>query len=197
LKLDSEDDQSAKKQVRQLLFVIFFGIALAAIGTFWMAYHYGPSGRYVVNYVLLSPETIPQLSYNDYDPKTNGYARFVFNKIEFTYYDDAQASWQKTLISNDRYKYFYDLISNEKSVAQLSDDIVNSFNQSTSSHLVLTVRTESSAQWQSTEKNFQEVQFIKNGHYFRIGLHEDAAKTQWAYFYHPDIYEEVLHLFLG
>jgi hypothetical protein len=54
------------------------------------------------------------------------------------------------------------------------------------------VKTESSAKWQATTKIFQETQFLVNGSYFRVELHEQTAGERWAYFYHPQVYRDVM-----
>lgn len=193
--MDRQTSPSQKKDVRNLLFVIFFGVAVAFVGTAWMAYYYGPSGRYFASSVLLSPDVIQQLSYNAYDPKTNGTSRFDFDKIEFSHFNTETKKWQKYNVDLEQYAKFYSLVSSEKSVPHLTDDIINLFNQPYPSRIILSVHTESSAKWQATTKDFQELQFAFNGDYFRVELHEDSTKAEWAYFYHPQIYRQVLSLF--
>lgn len=186
---------STKKRVRNLIYVIGSGILFAVAITAFMLYKYNPSGRYLLSNTLLSPETIPQMSYNAYDPKTNGTSRFVFDKIEFSYFDFKNNQWISRTDSIINYGKFYQLVRSEKSVLNPSKEIIALFNQKPPATITLKVHTESPAQWQATTKNFQEVQFANEGDYFRIQLHDQSAHTQWVYFYYPHIYYEIMQLF--
>lgn len=191
-----EINKSAKKQIRSLIFVLSCSVGCAFLVTLFFLYNYGPSGRYAVRNVLLAPELILSLNYNDTNTKTGGDSRFVFDDIEFSYYDNTGKKWNKLHIDHDHYSQFYQLIVSDISLQKVSRHIEAMFQERAPSSLVLKVRTDSSAKWQEETKIFQEIHFVEDGDYYRIELHEENKTQNWAYFYHPNIYQEVLRLFV-
>lgn len=175
---------STKSQIAKLLFVVFFGVILALTVTVWMAYRYGPSGKYLAQNVLLSPETLQQLNYNAYNPKTNGQSRFIFDNVQFSTFDPEKREWVHKTVHIEQYAKFYQLIQGEKSLLDPSEPVSNEFNNPYSK-LLISVKTESSAGWQATVKPFEEVQFLND--MYRVELHIEGSTEQWAYFQHPDI----------
>lgn len=180
--------------LRNLALVILTSICAAFLLTFFFVYQYGPSGQYVAKNVLLDPAILGKLNYNDTDPKTGGVSRFIFDSLEFTWYDDATKAWKKIDVNAEKYARFYNQFAGEISIKNPSDEIVNLFNSSTSAKLILRVKTESSAKWQAATKIFQETQIVNNGNYYRVELHEQATGEHWAYFYHPHMYQEVFSI---
>lgn len=194
----SEQNESAKKQIRNLLLVIFSGAFCAFLAAAIGLYFYGPGGRYLVKNTLLSPSILETLSYNDLNTKTGNKSRFVFDKIEFSYYETDKKHWQKVRVSPNVYQRFYQSVINEKSLIDVPENVISQFTKANPSSLVLTVRTESNAAWQELIRVFQEIQFANDGDYFRIELREqNSPESKWAYFYHPHIYREVLNLFIS
>lgn len=186
-----------RQQIRNLLIVIFSGMACACALAAFMLYYYGPSGQYLVSNTLLSPDVMAMLSYMDTNAKTGGSTRFVFNGIEYAYYDTMSREWRKVPATQEAYERFYNLVASDKSLAEVPEDIISLFNRGHPASLVLTVRTESKAEWQEVTKVFQEVQFAGEGNYFRIELRSQSSSTgKWAYFYRPQIYQEAAKIFL-
>lgn len=175
--------------------MVFGGIFVAFIIATYMVYNYGPTGRYLAQNVLLSPLYTEKLSYNDVNPKTGGTTRFVFDRIEFAFYDAVQKQWRKIAIDSDHYQKFYDLVAGEQSLQELSSEIEALFSRSNGSTLTLTVKTESNAKLDGTTKVFQQVQFVNAGNYYRVQLHETNPSGRWAYFYHKGIYDAVQAMF--
>jgi len=190
-KIENED---ARRQIRNLLTVIGSSIVAAFLITGFFIWNYGPSGRYEIATTLLAPHLLNELNYNDSNPKTGGFDRFVFDRIVFSYLSPGK-SWVKTTISEQEYAQFYEIVKNTKSVANPPSDIAADFMRDPVGFLSFIVRTESPAAWQAVEKTFQEVQFAKNDNYFRIELHEQNPGEHWAYFYHPGIVTEAFKLF--
>ena len=104
---------------------------------------------------------------------------------------------EKKLVSNDQYRIFYNEIKADKSLTDVSDEIKNEFNKGHPLKLKILIRTESPASWQALEKVFQEINFSSHGNYFRVQLRESdsGADSNYAYFYHVDIYQKALDLF--
>lgn len=188
-------DLSPNKQVRNLLAVIGSAVLLAFAASLLMLYIYSPTGRYIVKNALLSPDTMNRLAYSDLNSKAGGSTRFVFDAIEFSFFDQDLKKWQKVFVGNDAYSNFYDLIAEEKSTLDVTDEMVNAFSVPYPSTLTLRVKTENTASWQAFTKIFQEVQFAKQGGLYRIALHQQDASQRWIYFNHPDIYQIAMNNF--
>lgn len=185
-----------KKEVRNLVVVVLSGIGLAFFVTLMTLNCYGPSGTYIAKNILLEPQLLEKLNYNDTNSKTGGMSRFVFNEIEFSYYDSSQKQWRRIKIPHNLYQQFYTAVANDRSILNFPKEMENKFTQSPSPTLTLSVRTESPAEWQQEVKVFQEVNFLPQDNYFRIQLHEQNKTGNWAYFYRQNIYSEVMHLFV-
>lgn len=189
-----EREPSVKHQIRNMLLVITSGVMGAILLSLFFLYSYGPSGRYQASHALLSPQLANTLAFNDTNHKTGGSSRFIFDGIEFTYFEK---NGQKNLIQIDlpTYEKFYQMISADQSLLDISNDVLGLFNQGTNSSLVIKIRTDSHAQWQDETKIFQEVAFASEGNYYRIELREDKA-GEWAYYYHPGIYQATVQTFI-
>lgn len=186
--------ETAKQQIGKLLTIIISAIAFACVFAVFMVYFYGPTGRYYVKNALISPELVEDLSYNDKNTKTGGTSLFTFEDMVFSYYDKNSQQWQKLSIDQASYAKLYQKISDEKSLTEVSEDILSVFNRTPPASLVISVSTESQASWQKMSKNFQEVQFANQGDYFRIQLHEQNSTDAWVYFFYPKIYDEALKI---
>ncbi len=179
-----------KKDIRGFLWVLFLGIAAGAICVLFLVLYYGPSGKYMAKNTLLAPHTLSKLWYSDVNSKTGGNSRFVFQKILLSYWEKGQKSVQ---LDEKQYASLYDAISSDKSLLEPSQEVIHFFDSDKLTRIMVMVKTEDNASWQYVSKEFQEVQFIPDGDYYRIELHEDASGNHWAYFYHPGIYKEVIH----
>lgn len=179
-----------KKQITNLLIILFAGLGGAILLTFFLLYNYGPEGHYLLKNALLSPDVISQMS----DVKDNQSAsRTVFDKIEFSYQDIETK--KRTVIPVDKktYSKFYSMISKDKSLLDVPVDITAAFNEMPASFLVIT--TESFNKNDSHKSQiFQEVQLLYKGDYYRLQLRESTS-TNWIYFYHPHIYDNAFLLF--
>jgi|GEM_PF-1053688 len=189
-------DSSKKLQIRNLLGVMLSGILIACFFSSVLLYKYSPSGQYKISNVMLSPNIIESLNFNDSNSKTKTISRFVFDKIEFEY-DDLQKGKLKSEVSNDQYTIFYEEVKSDKSLKTVSDEMKNSFNKGRLAKLKILIRTESGATWQAMEKSFQEIDFSPQGNYYRVQLRESdsAANSNYAYFEHSSIFNDVINLF--
>lgn len=188
-------DKSEKNQIRNLLAVLVFAVFSGFLLLGFFIYNYGPTGRYPVKDALLAPDLIATLDYNDTNPKTGGMSRFLFDGIEFSYFDE-EKNRQTKPINLEMYQQFYQVISNDKSLLEVPEEVIRSFNKGFAK-LKINVRTESHAEWQNVSKEFQEVHLLTNGDYYRIQLHEQpqASSSQWVYYFHPEIYKSSLNIF--
>lgn len=185
---------SAAVQIRNLLFVIGSGTLCACALAWLMIVYYGPSGSYLVRNALLSPDLIQNLTYNETLSKNGASSTYVFDKIEFSYFDETEKKWIKLIVPIELYRSFYQRIESEKSLLDMPDDVVNETFKNTPASLSLIVHAQNNSVMTQT---FQEVQFPKNGDYYRITLREQTSKPSgsWIYYYHPGIYKEALQLF--
>ncbi len=189
---------STKQQIRNLILVVLSGIMLAVAFSAFLLYKYNPSDNYEIKNVLLAPNMLEDLKFNDSNPKTGGQSRFVFDKIEFEYDDLKTNTREKKVVSVDQYQLFYQMIAANKSIDEVSDEVKNFFNRGRPSKLKIWMKTESYAAYQFSEKVFQEVEFAKQGDYYRVSLREsDTGKSyNYAYFFSLGIYKEILRLFV-
>lgn len=194
--MEKNMDRSQKNQIRNLLVVLSSALLTAVIIAGVLLHNYGPSGRYAFPDTLLAPDLVQALSFNDTNSKTGGMSRFVFSDIEYQFYDDQTKQWRQLPVFVEQYANFYQSIGNQQSVP-IDEDLVSHFSEGLPSKLLIMAQTESSAQWQELKKPFQEVQFAKNGDYFRVQLREDNKGNHWAYFHVPGILQRVQGLFAG
>lgn len=187
---------SVRRQIRNLLLVFFCAVGMAFLFSVFLIYNYGPSGRYLVRNVLLSPDLLTTLAYNDTNSKTGSSSRFVFDGIEYSFYDSKEKQMKYLQIDLELYRQFYNLVDGDKSILEIPHEILAAFTQEEMPSLVIKVRTESHAPWQDETKEFQKVNFVAEGDHYRIKLHEERSAEMWVYFQHADIYHSTLKLFV-
>lgn len=186
--------ESKNKEIRNLLFVIFSGILGAFAVALGMLYYYNPNGSYLAGNVLLSPESTQVLRFNDVNPKTGATSKFVFDQVEFSYFDAKLKQRRNLSVDRDNYVKLFQSISSDRSL-EATDEIKNLFNKDPSK-LVLKIRSETNVAANAISKPFIEVDFANEGDYYRIELHEENSLDSWAYFYHPGIYSKVFNIFI-
>jgi hypothetical protein len=192
----NNQELSSKQQIKNLLLVISSGVLCALLISLFFVYNYGPSGQYGVANALLSPDVLEKLSFNDLDTKTGKMTRFDFEGIEFSYYD-THKQWRRNAVSTEQYRSFYNSIYNDVSILDESHAIENLFNKEGAATLTLKVSTENHSAKDDETKNFQQVNFVANGDYYRIELRESKSPqaSKWAYYHHPRIYQSALQQF--
>lgn len=155
--------------------VVGAGLAAAFLITWFFISNYGPTGSYVLENVLVSPEVLKQLNYNDWNEKISEQDRFIFDKIMY----------KGKEIDLESYRKIYQLLKKD-----ISQSDVGGFSED-SNHLVIYVKTESPSVWQFISKPFQQVQFAKGGNGYRVLLHEDNQGPHWVEFFHEKVREKV------
>ncbi len=180
-----------KKQITNLLIILFAGFSCAILLTLFFLYNYGSEGHYLLKNTLLSPEVLSQISL---DTKNGQHASHAYlNKIEFSQQDIETKKRTTRAVNKKTYSKFYDMISSDKSLIDIPIDLMAAFNSMPVSSLVIMIQDLNK---NVLEKNqlFQEVQFLYKGDYYRLEL-RDSSATNWIYFYHPHIYDDALLLF--
>lgn len=177
---------SQRKQIRNLLGVLTASVAAAGLISSWMLYHYNPSGIYYAQNVLIAPQLIGSLTYQDLDPKGGKKGKVVFDQIEYAYPEGDKE--QKYPVPQNLYETFYDEISPEPSLNPVPDDALAAFHKGKPSKLILKIQNNGKSE------NFQEVHFAQEGDYYRVQLREGDGDG-WVYYHHPGISDKVARLF--
>ncbi len=181
-----------KKHVKQLVLIL----CAAVIGSFFLTLlifaYKGSSEQEKAYQLLISPDVIEKISFNDTHPTTAKVVNFVFNRTEFVYFDYLKGEWLQEEISIEKYAKFYQLIALDEQIEndqQQIKKILPLFQNSSPLALITSMRTDEIPQ----AKIYQVVQLTKEN-YFRIKLH-GHEEGKWAYFYHPFIYKNIMTLF--
>lgn len=178
---------SNKTQIFSLLLVIFTGIFFALSVAALMINHYETSKTYQLKNVLLSPESTETLL-----------SKFVISTpFDYSEWNPFTKTWKQFEVNLPAYTKFYSLVLEDTSIEPVSEDDLEPFNRTNPSTLTLFFQNKSEPDLKV--KEFQRVQFIKNGDYYRVELHMEAAdgRSNWVYFYHPSIEKNVESLFTG
>lgn len=159
-----------------------------------MLYQYSPTGQYLAGNTILSPHIIDQINYTDYQPNNKGKGnKFIFNSIDFSYFDKDQNRQIRITPSFAAYEQFYKNVAANKSLMNVPEQVEKDFTLDHPSTLMITMRTDSSNSTQII-KGFQMIQLIETD-YFRVQLYGKPTDSEWAYFYQPHVYQETLKLF--
>lgn len=181
---------SKTKQIKSLLCVFGAGLITAILLSLALLYYYSPPGTYLAKNVLLMPQNVANLSF--VDPATKSKERVIFDQFDFSYYD-AKAKRRVIIeISQGQYTRFYELVQNEKSLMAVEESIIQGFQQGSQASLALMVGNNA----HTYKSVFSEVEFSNQGDYYRVQLRQqNSSGDDWAYFYHPGIYQKVITLF--
>lgn len=194
--MDINNESSTKQQIRNLLTVLFSGLIAACLIAGFFLYYYGPTGKYVIKNTLLDPTLVDNLAYNDSENTSIRSSRYVFNGIEFSFYNSATKQSQTMQISTDKYKIFYENIYNDVSMLPVAPEVESLFNSAQLTTLSIHVRNESQMPGTNAQKTFQQVQIVPTGDYYRVELREQNSSNKWVYFYHPHIQNDILRIFV-
>jgi hypothetical protein len=187
--------ESNKREIFNLLSIIFSGMFCAFALTTYILYYHGPTGRYLIQKVLLSPEIVKNLTYQEINPQTGKLTRFVFKDIEFSYFDAETLKDKVILITLEKYKKMFDLLKQDESLLNPSVDIEDLFYSQLPAKVILKVKPELTNEFQGAPWVFQEVQLARESPYYRVQLRGQSNPSEkWVYFEHPDIYPLVIKL---
>lgn len=194
--MDEEKEISVKRQIRNLVFLISASVLSAMVLAGSLIMYYGPSGTYAARDVLLSPQVISIINYNDTHPSTGAVTRFVFDSIEFSYFDVPAKRWNKIQVGMEEYAKLYELLIHDRSVSPVTEEMMALFNKANPATLSVRVKPENDKSALHPSKVFQQVVFVNEGDDYRVELREGQQQDVWAYYHHPQIYQNVIKLLL-
>lgn len=165
-------------------------VASALLVVLLLLYLYNPSGRYEGKNVLLSPQLVEQISFEDLNGKTGASSRFVFDNMELVFYDIAAQRWQSYPISLEKYATFFNAVQSDLSLADPDKKVENIFASQKVASLHIVAKTVSDEKWQKITKVIQEVEFAAADDLYRVDLRQEALGGKgWAYFHRQNISE--------
>lgn len=188
-------DSSKSKQIRVLLGVLGAGLVAGVIIALSMLYYYNPTGSYLAKNVLLDPENAYSLRFIEPGPKGKSLGRYTFEGVYFSYFDPIQKITKSIAVPREKYAAFYQKIAHEESIVDPSYEIQSQFNQPHQGVLAVKVRSVGEDSSKGIEITFSEIDIVNAGDYYRIRLRQSGPGSEWAYFYHPGIYQEALNIF--
>lgn len=181
---------SAKKEVRNLLLLLGSSILAAFLLVAGLVTYYDKGGKTTVAYVLLSPKTIPQLSFPERNSMEGGFKeQYIFDHVAWLVFDPYSRSWKKKILSKEEYERFFDTIASDQSLSGEESSLSAPFLNGQPSRLQLLIKPAKVGIAQASfAQVFQEVQLAEDGINYRIELREqDEQGGRWAYFRHPGI----------
>ncbi len=187
-------DSSKSKQIRTLLLVFGTAISAAVVFALVMLHYYGPSGAYLAKNALVDPSNIGAIHFAENNSRSGENSHYVFDRFEFSFFQKAEKQWKKQTIDMQQYADFYTLIGDELSLTSVTDEIVTTFNKGHPASLIVKIRQGNSPQ--PLVKDLLKVDFAEDSDYFRIQLRETGPLERWAYYHRPDIYQDVMQLFV-
>jgi hypothetical protein len=182
-------DRRAKRQIIQLLSVLLGAFFAAGVAMVWMVHSWSPIGTYLAKNVLIAPNVAEQMMISQYNRANREKNWVVFDRVVFTYFDGKEYKIIK--VGKDAYAKFYQLAGNDRSLPEVSQEIIKLFNNQ--ANLVIEVRNKSSKERIATP--FQELAFAAGGDYYRVELHQDSPAGNFVYFHHPQIYNKARAIF--
>lgn len=191
-----EGKRPTGKLIRDLILVFSLGMLSAVLVALATLYYLGPTGSYKAESILLSPEVMAQLSYSDISPQTGNPIPFTFDRIEFLHFNRKTREWRRSTIDKEAYANFYSMISSDRSLSVVPEQVLSFFKRESPSTLTLTVKKEGVNSGTEESRSFQEVQILNFDDYYRIQVHDKEKVINWAYFYHENIFEEAMKLLL-
>lgn len=183
MQLDPPVEYSSRQQVRNLLLVLVSAVLSGCLIVGAMIYHWGPAGDYALHDVLLAPDVLPQLSYNEAGSNTKGSSRLVFDHIEFRYFHDAQGQWRVVDVPLHAYQSFYDQIRSDRSILHPPDDLPTHFDSTRNPRLSIWVKSTGDAPME--RRVIQELAFAKERLYRVAMIGQPGGR--WIYFEHPSL----------
>lgn len=189
----AEKNHSLKsKEIKILLSVLVAGLVAGVLMVFFMLYHYNPTGSYLAKNVFLDPENAYSLRYTEPGTKDKQDNRYAFEGVYYTHFDRELKKRETIPVAKAKYAQLYNLIANDQSIKEPTSYIEGLFNPSHSAALLLKVHPVGEDASKGAESIFSRIDFAFGGDYYRIRLRQSVPGNEWAYFYHPNIYREVL-----
>lgn len=189
------EKQTRKRQdVINILSVLGAAIFCAALMASWFIYYYGPSGRYSAGQTILDPTVMERINYQDKHPLTGQNVHFMFDRIEFSYFDSQQGQMRRYTVLPENYQKLYQLMTTEKSVEHVTDSIRSLFTTQHPTLLTIYMHVVEPSGKPAATHIFQVIQFVPED-YARVQLHGQQNQGEWIYFYRPQLYQDIMRLF--
>lgn len=155
-----------------------------------MLYKYNPTGHYFAGNILLAPKVVKELRIPERKSTKESMSYTVYDSIEISYFDKKTNKQIKIDLPLSEYEKFYDNISGDENISDVTEDIETLFQSSSKSDLSIYIHPEGAP---SDRRLFERVEFTDGGDYYRIQLRDEK---RWIYFKHPYIYEDIKRYFL-
>lgn len=185
-----------RKEVRNLILMLSSAICLAFVVVLVMVYYFGASGTRALNEVLVSPQTLKVMDLEGEEARGSS----AYQILEFERGETQGRGWGKYAVSLRAYKEFYNFIATERSLSQVTDEMVQQFDRTSPSTLTILIQSKKEKATQKGFSVYQQVQFLNGGDLFRIETYDpgegETSQPEWVYFRRPGIYQKVLELFV-
>lgn len=191
----SESSTSPWSDVTRLILVLLASVSVAGGTVLFMLHYYGGTGLHRAEHVLMEPELLGSLRYTAKDPGAARAMAYVYHRMEFSY-PSHQGTWEHHAVSLQQYGNFFGAVAKEVSEDEVTDAVLGQFRRGDLLSLVLYVKPEGRP-GVSDARVFQEIQFSREGDYFRVELRVDDVQRRWAYFHVPGITDKAVALLTG
>jgi len=192
--MNDKKQSSKHEEIRNLLGLIGSGVGVAFLVVGFLIYFYGPTGLNDVQSSLLSPDVFSEVNYKDTDSRSTGKTSFVFDQLEFFFYNKKLGKWEKNIVTTEQYKKFYNVIKADVSPQETTEIITDYFKTGNQASLKLLVKSVERGNGDALKKIFQEVEIANEGDYYRISIPNSKNGEIWAYFHHPKIYRKAVNI---
>jgi len=183
---------SANTAIRNVLVILGSAVALAGLLVFCLVVYYSPTGSYKAGNVMLSPEVLGKMTYEQANPGTGQVQRFVYDAVDFTYYRANEGGAVTKGVRKERYTKVYKLLQSDSSVSTISRKMEEQFNGPRVAYLTLWVHPEGNV---GPARALYRVYFPAMGNVYRVeNLQDSAVEEPWIYFLHDNVYEQVLEV---
>lgn len=186
-KVDLDKTNTKNKELTHLLATLGAAVLAAFLIAACFVWFYGKDGQYTAGRALLSPSLLERLNFQADHPRTKERVYFIFGEATLTLFNEKEKRNETKKWTSKEYAAFYDLVKNDKSLDNPGEALKQLFIHSQTALLTTTMQT---AENQKESQLFQVVQFIKED-YYRIQLQGNPGDSDWAYFYHKEIYKTV------
>lgn len=174
----------AKNSNGSLFKILFFSILAGFAIIFSLLHFYGRGyDSTQLDRVLISPDSLKNLSFNELDGVSGRKIPYIFDKITTS----PSSSLNKKELNHDAYVFLYEEIKKDRAIAIVSEQIKQAFSNSqnyVAIHLMVKPK-ESLLTKNYPEISFQEIQILDDGLLYRISARQEGVHEKWVYFRHP------------
>jgi len=181
---------SASTAIRNVMVILGSAVVLAAGLVAFLVIYYGPSGSYRAGNVMIAPDVLAKISYEQTSPTTGQVQRFEFDGIDFTFYSSQRRDMVTLNLRSEQYRRLYDLLAADTSVSTVPAEVEQLFNGPRVAYLTVWVRPEGTV---GPARVFYRVYFPPMGGVYRVeSLQGSSIEQPWIYFMRDGVYDQVL-----